>query len=462
MSRVLAGLRNTRHGSVAIWVALISPMLTAGVAMGVDVGSWAATKLTLQRTADTAAIAGAIAYNATSDKRVAAAAAASLAQLNGITASGDASWNSGSSTFSQGNITASVRAGIYSPADTAVNVTVKKSVPLLFGQLIYASSATTVSANGTAEIIVTTTTTGGNGGQPCVLGLAGSTTGVTTNNDITTGGNSTISMAGCTIRSDGGILVGNNTTVVADAFYAGGTISGPTVGTLYPNSGQLLDPYSNATALQTALTATNNATPSSGISCTGSGCTGGSASCDSNGCTVQPGTYSGLSVNGSKPVTLAPGLYKINGNISIKSSSVVTGSGVTILMGAGPSNNPYSLAIGGGSTFNITAATTAGATGGAIAGVALASLTSNSTTFNGSSSLPWTGLIYFPNGKLDLTGTVTNGAASSSGCAQAIGSYVILGGNTTLAIAGCTPYGTKTYASLPTIVNTTAVPTLVQ
>jgi hypothetical protein len=292
-------------------------------------------------------------------------------------------------------------------------------------------------------MVGTTVTTGGGGGQPCILGLAGDDTGITTANDITFQGNTGLS--GCTIRSDGGIQVGGSTTITAPDLYAAGVITqqGSSIinGTLHERAGQIPDPYASATSFQNTLTGVDTATATP-LSC-------------QNACTVSPGTYSGIDLQSGTKMTLQPGLYKIKGNISLTGQSELRGDGVTLLMGRG-TGSTYSISIAGGSLVRLYApTTTAAANTGGIAGIAFASLSAAQATFNGNSSIQFLGLIYYPNGTIDLTGTLDSGNTSGSACTQIIASYVKLGGNATYTSNGCASYGTRNFDSLPSVTTLT-------
>jgi hypothetical protein len=174
----------------------------------------------------------------------------------------------------------------------------------------------------------------------------------------------------------------------------------------------------------------------------------------SNSCTVSPGTYSGINLASGTTMTLQPGLYKIKGNISLTGQSTLRGDGVTLLMGRG-TGSTYSISIAGGSMVRLYAPTTsAAAITGGIAGISFASLSSAQATFNGNSSVQFLGVMYYPNGTIDLTGTLDSGNTSGSACTQIIASYVKLGGNATYTSNGCASYGTRNFDSLPSTTST--------
>ncbi len=453
-----AGFCRDRRATVAIYIALMAPVLSGAVALGVEVTSWSGAQLDLQREADASARAGAIyCYNYSvnnsgssclsnaSAAQTAATLAARLAEVNGVTGASSPTWNASTMKYSDNLITAQIVDGVKSSSDAAVLVSVQKTIPLTISRMISSQSSVTVSATSTSEVVATTSA--GGGGQPCLMALSGDSNGTTTGTDISMSGSFVITAPTCTIRSDQGISMSGSADVTTAGVYAGGTIS--TSGSIVitggesQSAGQISDPYIGDTTLQNALTTANSATGSA-ITCTGSSsCTGptGWGSCSGGTCTINAGTYSGLSVSGSTNMVFNPGLYTINGNISFSGSTKISGSGVTILMGKGSGNT---FSVSGSTIVSLSAATTAGATGGAIPGILIASQSTGGSSFSGSSGLGFTGVIYYPNGPLSISGSSASG---SSTCAEVIASTITLSGSANLA-SSCSSYGAATFGSL--------------
>ncbi|MGA3398563.1 MAG: hypothetical protein ABSC95_05030 [Acetobacteraceae bacterium] len=453
---------------MAIYVALMAPVLSGAVALGVEVTSWSGAQLDAQRAADASARQAAIyCYNYAVNNagsgclsnstaaQTAATLAARLAEVNGVTGASSPTWNASTKTYSDNQVTAQIVSGVKSSSDAAILVSVQKSIPLTVSRAFSATSSVTVSATSTAEVV--STTTGGGGGQPCLVALAGDSNGTTSGTDISMSGSFVITAPTCTIRSDQGISMSGSADVTTAGLYAGGTISTSgsimIVGPEYQTAGQIADPYISDTTLQNALTTANSATGSS-ITCSGSSsCTGptGWGSCSAGRCTVNPGTYSGLSVSGSTNFVFNPGLYTINGNISFSGSTNISGSGVTILMGKGSGNT---FTTSGSTIVSLSAATTASATGGAIPGILIASQSTGGSSFSGSSGLGFTGVIYYPNGPLSISGSAASGSAT---CAEVVAYTITLSGSADLA-SSCSTYGAATFGSLPvTTTYTTAL-----
>jgi hypothetical protein len=448
----------------------MAPVLSGAVALGVEVTSWSGVQVNLQRTADASARAGAIyCYNYAINNsgssclsnataaQTAATLAARLAEVNGITGASSPSWNASTKTYTDNLVTAQIVSGVKSSSDTAVQVSVQESVPLTISRAFTSGSSVTVSAASTGEVVATTTS--GGGGQPCLVALAGDSNGTTTGTDISMSGSFVITAPTCTIRSDQGLSMSGSAVVTTAGIYAGGSIStsGSIVitGAENQSAGQISDPYAGDTTLQAALTTANSATGSA-ITCSGSNsCTGptGWGSCGGGKCTLNPGTYSALSVSGSTIIVFNPGLYTIAGNISFSGSTNISGSGVTILMGKGSGNT---FTVSGSTIVSLSAATTAGASGGAIPGILIASQSTGGSSFSGSSGLGFTGVIYYPNGPLTISGSAASGSLT---CAEVIAYTISLSGSANLS-SSCSSYGAATFGSLAS--TTTYTTALVQ
>ena len=117
-------LSRDRRASVAVYIAMLAPVLAGSMALGIEVTSWSGAQVDMQRTADASARAGAIyCYNyATANSgstclsnataaQTAATLAARLAEVNGITGATSPTWNATSKTYTDNNITAQIVSG---------------------------------------------------------------------------------------------------------------------------------------------------------------------------------------------------------------------------------------------------------------------------------------------------------------------------------------------------------------
>lgn len=465
------GLQKDKRGVVAIWIAVMLPGLIMAVSMGVEISNWAAAQLSVQRTADLAALAGAVNYKGNTGaaqgfrEQTAATFAARFAQLNGGNGTAAPSWTAGTKTLADNQITAQVVSGVQYSTNAALKVTVARTVPKTISQFFSTGGSVTVSSTSTSELTLSPMSfnggAGGNGGQPCVIALAGNTF-ITTGSNITMNGSSALNLTNCTVRSNTGISFAGGATIAAQAAFAGGTINSPgnitttpNPGAIYQNQGQIPDPYAGNTALQTALTNANSAAGVGSIWCKGNGsgttCNSGSApassySCVAGGaCTIHPGTYTWIGLTGSATVAMSPGLYVFTDYISTAGGSSLSGSDVTIIQAATSGGWPTTITIAGGSGFALSPATAANATGGQIAGVVYASQsTGSSGIFKGNSTSPLQGVIYYPNGTISDKGTAY---AGSPACSILIAKTITIDGNSTYEAAACGGYGVPSFGS---------------
>src|ERR1700722_6199533 len=74
-----------RRGSVAVWLVGMTAGLVMAMSLAVEVGSWAAAKVQVQRSADLSAIAGVINYQATGNNQTAATFIAHISHESGPT-----------------------------------------------------------------------------------------------------------------------------------------------------------------------------------------------------------------------------------------------------------------------------------------------------------------------------------------------------------------------------------------
>lgn len=449
-SRMFHGFAQRKAG-VALWIALMMPGLVMALALGLEVAHWSAVQVQLQRAADVAAAAGAINYKATSNAQTAATAAARMAQLNGVVGMTSPTWNATSKTLSDNMVSAQVTSGAKSSSNTAVQVTVQKTVPLAVAQLVNSATSVTLSATSMAELI--TSTSGGGGGQPCLVALS-------TSGYISGAGSTYITMPNCTMRSNGTITVTGGGNLSTAGIYAAGTIAIdtwiPTTGSKVSPAGTIADPYASNTALQNALTSAAALTGVSNVSCNNSGCSPAlpnGSSCSKSGssysCTLYPGNYGGISFgSGPGTITFSPGLFLIKGNVSFSGNMTVAGSNVTIVTTG---------SFTGQNTFNFTASapsSTAAASTGGIAGVVLAGSTTSNVTVSGSDNVSITGIIYFPNALFDASGSSGLGI-SAINCLEIVAASIKVSGSSYFN-SSCSSVNATTFGSLPGTTTTTA------
>jgi Flp pilus assembly protein TadG len=236
-------LRRSRRASVAIYVALLAPVLAGAVALGVEVTNWAGVHEDLQRTADVSALQGGLCLYSYENKisgakanttatscsssnslanveQTAATLAAKLAEVNGVSGASNAAWNSTTNTYLDNDITAQITSGVQQATDTAIQVTVQQPVWMPFARVFGGATNETVSATSTAELVAHTGVYVGYGGQPCVLALNSASDGI----GITANGWITVNSPGCTMVSNSNFVDSGAGTFTVSGIYAVGAI----------------------------------------------------------------------------------------------------------------------------------------------------------------------------------------------------------------------------------------------
>ena len=390
--------------------ALVMSACLGVMGLGIDISYWGLVRIEQQRIADVAAIAGALSYQ-TADAKTAAAAAADIAEINGATGAASRAWNPTTYTLADNQITARIVAGVRNPADKAMQVTVQQSVPLFFSRVLSSQRLTTISASAWAELGQ------GNASQPCVLALNGIATGGTAQNDVTLSGPARLKLGKCSLRSNGGISITGNTLItVPTGIFAAGTVSvadqvvlGQTP--VYQNVGQVTDPYAQNMALQRAL----------------SQLAAGQGQSQQKSSTLQPGTFGSLKINRS--VQFSPGLYVVNGPISLGGNASITGTGVTIVSSG-------TVSMNGQASLDLSAPTE-DAVNGAVPGILYANTTPGLTLqWNSKATQTLTGVLYAPNSAINMTSsstTLDSSETGSAGCLEIIAGTVSIVGKAHLA-----------------------------
>ncbi len=401
-----------QRGGVAVIAGVSFIPLIMIVGMAVEVTQWTVVKAELQRTVDLAALAGAKEYLVAANIEDTANAAANLAELNDGTLGGTSrTWDATSKLLTVNRISAQVMDGVRNPNNKAVKVVASQAVSLMLTQVMGARLPVTIAATGWAEVLAIAV-------QPCLLALDSDGTGVSAQGDVA------LSLTGCSVRSNAAISIGGNSaSLSATGFYAASTITGSGyTGDLFPNDGTVRDPYATYSPVTNAL---NRLNPGHGTNFRedNSGNTRLSPS-------QAPDGWSGWrNIKGT--VTLASGIYYVNGNISLEGQGKLTGTGVTIIMSG-------TLSMQGGSIIDLSAAKAVAETGGAIKGIVFAGNSTDSSQFYGNTAPSLTGVVYYPKGALDFGGTAGGG---STGCLEVIAKSITLKGNPSLA-AVCKDYGT--------------------
>jgi hypothetical protein len=180
----MPALMRQRRASIAVLGAAVIGMLSAMAAVAVDLGTAYLSKVASQRTADSAAYAGALAYNSTGLTATMNAAVGNLASLNGV---------------ASGGAVASLVASPSGDGNSAVRVTVTSSAPLYLARIIQHAAALSVSATSYVEVKPNA--------PPCIIALLPKAAGVTLS------GGANVTAAACSVASDATVTVPCGTTI---------------------------------------------------------------------------------------------------------------------------------------------------------------------------------------------------------------------------------------------------------
>ena len=415
-------LSNDRKGGIVVMFALLLPIMIGFVGMGVEIGLWFESKRDLQTAADAAAIGGAYeAQDGSATSSTITSVATTDATRNGYNATTD--------TLTASNPPGT---GSYTADANAVEVSISRSVNLLFSGY-FMSSAINIVARAVA-------TAGSGTDEACVLALDTASTGVSVS------GSGTITFDGCEVASNSSsssaLSVSGSGALTTDCYSVVGGVSATsgltTDADCSPDTGAsaIADPYSS-------LTAPNEACDVNGYTYNTNG---GSTTLAGNGWTS--GVEDAYTICGdfwirNGTVTMSPGLYVIDGgDFKTNANGSINGTGVTIILkNDGQINN-----INGGSTVNLSAPTSSD-NAGDWEGILFfqdpdttSSCTGNNcNTLNGSSSTTFQGTVYFPDQEINVNG----GNEGSSTCLQIVALRVGFSGNSSLNAgnSGCSAAG---------------------
>jgi hypothetical protein len=220
---------------------------------------------------------------------------------------------------------------------------------------------------------------------------------------VTAAGNTSVVMDGCVIASNSSaadaIYVGGSATLAADCLQSSGGIDA-TAGLTTDcaqnreNAWRLPDPFKGLIEPVPPIVHSNP---------------------KQNDTTVQPGRYFDLDLDGTK--TLEPGLYYIEGSLSIKGT--ISGTGITFFMKDG------GITANGNASLSLSAPTS-----GDYAGMLFWSSQSNTSshTFNGNGATDLNGFLYFPKGSISYSGN----NATTSTCMRIVADTITMTGSSTL------------------------------
>jgi Flp pilus assembly protein TadG len=388
----LRRLGASENGSAVTLTAISVPLLMGAGGLAMDTVQWVLWKRQLQRSADSAALAGA--YARAQSKGVNAAVIRDLTQNLDVTLTSRAIENAPTT-------------GTYAGDDRAVRVVLNLRRQLPFTSY-FLSTPPTLTAEATAAVL--------SNGTYCVISLEPtSTTGIVMQ------GNATVNLGcGMATNSTGcpAVTAGGSSSIFATPVAAVGCVPGSS----NYASGTQLQPYSIAQPDPFA----DVPVPPVPNNC-------------KNKLTVQPngakvidpatdGTcFRGVDLKGT--VTFLPGTYIIDGSsFDVGSQAVVTGTGVTfILTSSTAASNPSSIAtlnVNGGATINMSAPKS-GTYEKILFYQDRRAEDSGSNKVNGNALSSLEGGFYFPKQAVDFTGT----SGQNTKCVQIVSRRVTFIGN---------------------------------
>lgn len=382
-----------KRGNTLIIVAGAAPLLIGASALGLDTIQVTLAKRSLQRSADSAAMAGA--YASLQNAPVNAAVTRDLTHNNGMDLAGAPTIENAPTT------------GPFAGNARAVRVVLQanRSVPFMS---FFTGSTMTVRVEATAAAVPD--------GVYCVISLESTAaTGVSfagsTNTDL-----------GCGVATNStgaeAISVNGNPQVTASPIAAVGGVPDPS----RFSSGTVTLPYSPPQPDPFAVLPA--ADIPSGMTCQPALSVGPNETQ-----TVSPGCYRGMDIKGT--VTFEPGVYYIDGStLSFGSQASVTGNGVTfVLTSSSATTSPSSIAqldMNGGATVNLTAPNSGTFNGVLVYQHRNAPLTNQH--INGNSTSHIDGAFYMPSTEITFNGN----AGMEVQCLRLVGRRVNFSGNSNL------------------------------
>lgn len=420
IARAAGGFGRDRTGVVAIFVALVMPVIAGFATLSIDMGYLLQAKSRLQTAADAAALGAASAVDGTdagettaATRAVALAAANSPSSAGTVLSSGDVVfgiWDSATSTFTTSSDSSTVN---------AVRVTTRRStangnpVNLFFAKIMGIA---------TKDVTATAIATQVGTGSACVLALDSTASGA-----LEASGSANVTFNGCDVAANSNSATGLDLKGFA---------------TLSANCASVVG-------------STNDTAPKLNLTC-GSARTGTSAITDPyadlpsptiGAClddqlkvlastTISPGTYCrGIDVAAGATLTLESGVYIIDrGDFRINGGATVQATGgVTIILTTSTGSDVATVTVNGGATVTLAAQTS-----GDYAGVVFFQDTETNTDnkFLGGSTMNITGALYFPAGEVSFTGGNEIGGAT---CTQIVANTIEFQGN---AVVNSTCAGT--------------------
>jgi putative Flp pilus-assembly TadE/G-like protein len=364
-------------GQALVMTAFFMTMLLAFMALALDSGTLFRARRMVQTAADAGAMAAALDYKYRRNLGHAQSEAYSATAANGYT------------NGSNGVVVTVTQqtAGIYAGCVDCFEAKVVVPNPTTFMGM-FGIGSINVAARAVAGI---------HKSEPCML-LDGAGT------DLTNGGAETLNLTNCSFVDDGGLVNSGALSMTATGLgtlgVVGSVVNGGAMTTnpsiqrgVKPVEFPMVLPIPSATGCQPAIT-------SSG--------------------TYSQGCYAGITVTGAAVINFNPGVYRFTGPITIGGAANLSGTGVSFVFDSG-------FTVGGGTTVNLSAPTSAGTWNG----ILFYENPSDTTNFviGGAFAGDLTGIIYLPNAAFYV-----GGAFSQNLTAAVVAQQIVSGGAFTLGL----------------------------
>ncbi len=398
-----------RHGSTAVMLAIVLPLMIAGLAFGSEYGYFELAKRRLQNAADTAAYAAGTQLRSGLDEAEMAAAALMVAEESGF--------YDGTGTLA---LASPPVAGAFAGDNSAVHVTLNQPVSRRFSKL-FVRSALALSVDATVQV---------NNGRPaCILSLNPSA-----DDAVNVSGSTTVTLSGCdvaanSISSSAVSSNGGAANLEADCISTVGEVDDPGGVFTYnncpgpiENAPVTADPYDDVA--EPVCLGTYKSPNTFG--------NGGNPATESEGCWDGPPS----NLNISKTVNLNPGAYIFRDvDIKLSGNGQLVGTDVTVFL-----EGSSSITVTGNATIDIKAPTK-----GPTAGLALFGARGDEIDMNlsGNTGVSIVGAIYSPNSNSDITYIGNTAGFGAGECTQVIGGgQVTFSGNSEFD-TDCSNSGTR-------------------
>lgn len=407
-----------RKGSTAVAMAVLTPIMIAGLAFGSEVGYWELTKRRLQNAADTAAFAAATQLRSGLDQPDFEQAALTVANDSGFTFALEG--NPDPDATGALLVESPPTQGGYVGDDDAIMVSVDTTVERRFTKL-FLENDISITAFATAQVR--------NPRPACVLSLDPTASGA-----LSVEGSANVTLTGCdmaanSISSTAVLTEGTSANATTDCVSTVGQVSDG--GSVF-NYTDCAEPIEHAPV--TADPYKDVPEPASCASYDPVGQFGsGNPANEDPGCWGKAACSPCATLNIAQEVNLSPGTYVFkNVDIKVDGNGKLDGEEVTLYL-----EGSSTITLIGNGTIDISAPLS-----GPLQGLAIFGDRDNAGDFDitGNLGASIVGAIYSPNSNITFTGDSSNFTAGE--CTQVIGGTVTFDGNAEFD-TDCTNSGTR-------------------